>query len=96
MRQLLADGLDLAPGVTFLIGENGSGTSTLVEAVAAAYGLNPEGGSRGAQHRTRASESPLAEALRVVRTPGPPVPSYFLRGRDHARPLHLPGGQPFL
>ncbi len=65
--------------MTFLVGENGSGKSTLVEAVAAAYGLNPEGGSRGARHSTRVSESPLADALRVVRTPGPLVASYFLR-----------------
>ena len=79
MRQLLDDGLDLAPGVTFLVGENGSGKSTLVEAVAAAYGLNPEGGSTGARHRTRTSESPLADVLRLVRSPGPLVASYFLR-----------------
>ena len=79
MRQVLEDGLDLPPGVTFLVGENGSGKSTLVEACAEAYGLNPEGGSRGAQHRTRRSESPLGAALRVVRTPGPLVASYFLR-----------------
>ena len=79
VRHLLADGLDLEPGVTFLVGENGSGKSTLVEAVATAYGLNPEGGSRGAQHRTRPTESPLADALRIVRTPGPLVASYFLR-----------------
>jgi len=65
--------------VTFLVGENGSGKSTLVEAFAEAYGLNPEGGSRGAVHRTRRSESPLGGALRVVRTPGPLVASYFLR-----------------
>ena len=79
MRQVLEDGLDLPAGVTFLVGENGSGKSTLVEACAEAYGLNPEGGSRGAQHRTRRSESPLGAALRVVRTPGPLVASYFLR-----------------
>ena len=79
VRQLLDDGLDLAPGVTFLLGENGSGKSTLVEAVAQAYGLNPEGGSTGAQHRTRVSESPLGDVLRLVRTPGPLVSSYFLR-----------------
>ena len=79
MRQLLDQGLDLRPGVTFLVGENGSGKSTLVEAVAEAYGLNPEGGSRGAQHRTRVSESPLGDVLRVVRSPGPLVASYFLR-----------------
>ena len=79
VRQLLADGLDLPAGVTFLVGENGSGKSTLVEAVAEAYGLNPEGGSKGAQHRTRVSESSLSEVLRVVRSPGPLVASYFLR-----------------
>ena len=65
--------------MTFLVGENGSGKSTLVEACAEAYGLNPEGGSKGAQHRTRPSESPLGAALRVVRSPGPLVASYFLR-----------------
>lgn len=31
--------------VTFFVGENGSGKSTLLEAVAIAYGFNPEGGS---------------------------------------------------
>ena len=77
--QLLDDGLDLAPGVTFLVGENGSGKSTLVEAVATAYGLNAEGGSLGARHSTRASESPLGDVLRIVRSPGPLVASYFLR-----------------
>ena len=79
VRQLLDEGLDVPAGVTFLVGENGSGKSTLVEAVAQAYGLNAEGGSRGAQHRTRDSESPLSEVLRVVRSPGPLVASYFLR-----------------
>ncbi len=79
VAQLLRDGLDLAPGVTFLLGENGSGKSTLVEALAGAYGLNAEGGSRGAQHRTRATESPLAGALRLVRSPGRLASSYFLR-----------------
>src|SRR6478735_7257002 len=32
VAQVLRDGLDLAPGVTFLVGENGSGKSTLAEA----------------------------------------------------------------
>ena len=79
VRQLLDRGLDLAPGVTFLVGENGSGKSTIVEAVAAAYGLNPEGGSRGARHTTRVTESPLGDALQIIRSPGRLVSSYFLR-----------------
>ena len=40
------DRLKLHPKVTFFVGENGSGKSTLVEAIATAWGLNPEGGSR--------------------------------------------------
>ena len=76
---VLEHGLNLPPGVTFLVGENGSGKSTLVEALAGVHGLNAEGGSRGAMHSTRVTESPLAEALQVVRTPGKRVNSYFLR-----------------
>ncbi len=30
--------------VTFFVGENGTGKSTLLEAIAAAWGFNPEGG----------------------------------------------------
>ena len=66
---LLDHGLDLDAGVTFLVGENGSGKSTIVEALAMAYGLNPEGGSRYAMHRTRPTESELADSLRLVRSP---------------------------
>jgi predicted ATPase len=76
---ILDRGLNLPAGVTFLVGENGSGKSTLVEALAVAHGLNPEGGSRGAMHRTRVTESPLGDALRLIRTPGRAANAYFLR-----------------
>jgi predicted ATPase len=79
IRALLDHGLNIPAGVTFLVGENGSGKSTLVEALAGVYGLNVEGGSRNARHRTRATESPLGEALRLVRTPGRRANAYFLR-----------------
>jgi predicted ATPase len=79
VRAVLDHGLNIPAGVTFLVGENGSGKSTLVEALAIAYGLNPEGGSRDAMHRTRQTESPLGTCLRVVRTPGRRVSAYFLR-----------------
>jgi predicted ATPase len=77
--QLLRDGLDLAPGVTLLYGENGSGKSTIVEAVAAAFGLSPEGGTVHTRHETRASESPLASWIRLERSPGAPRWGFFLR-----------------
>ncbi|XVV11849.1 AAA family ATPase [Actinoplanes sp. CA-131856] len=79
VRALLDHGLNIPAGVTFLVGENGSGKSTLIEALAVATGLNPEGGSRSARHSTRATEAPLGAALKVVRTPGKRVNSYFLR-----------------
>ena len=79
VAQLLSDGLDLGPGVTFLVGENGSGKSTIVEAVAGAYGLSPEGGSTQGSHSTRPTESPLADALRLTRGVGSPRWGFFLR-----------------
>jgi predicted ATPase len=79
VRQLLEEGLELPSGVTLLVGENGSGKSTIIEALADAFGLNAEGGSRGAQHATRATESPLGSALQLIRSPGRLVSSYFLR-----------------
>ncbi len=78
VAQLLREGLDLGPA-TILVGENGTGKSTLVEAVAMAYGLNAEGGSTGAQHRTMASESGLHEALTLHRGAGASRWGYFLR-----------------
>ncbi len=79
VAQVLADGLDLPPGVTFLVGENGSGKSTIVEAIASAYGLSPEGGTAFGQHSTRASESPLHRELRLQRGIGAGRWGFFLR-----------------
>ncbi len=70
------------PKVTFLIGENGTGKSTLLEAIAVACGLNPEGGSWNFNFATRASHSPLDECLRLARAPGLPGDSYFLRAES--------------
>ncbi len=79
VAQLLRDGLDLSPGVTFLVGENGSGKSTLVEAIAVAYGLSPEGGSAFGRHSTRETESPLHFAIRLQRGIGSGRWGFFLR-----------------
>ncbi|RZT19608.1 putative ATPase [Kribbella sp. VKM Ac-2569] len=79
VRQLLTDGLDLDPGVTFLVGENGAGKSTLVEAIAIAFGMSPEGGSTGARLTTRESESPLSRDLTLTRGAGSARWGFFLR-----------------
>lgn len=79
VAQIVEKGLELADGVTFLVGENGSGKSTIVEAIAMAYGLNPEGGSSQSRHTTRESESPLSRVLRLERGLGAPRWGFFLR-----------------
>jgi predicted ATPase len=79
VEQLLSEGLTLDRGVTFLIGENGSGKSTIVEAVAMAFGMSPEGGSTQGHHSTRSSESPLSSALRLRRGLGASRWGFFLR-----------------
>jgi predicted ATPase len=68
--------------VTFLVGENGTGKSTLLEALAVGSGLNPEGGSRNFRFATRASHSRLDECLRLARAPAVPGDSYFLRAES--------------
>src|SRR5262249_41283664 len=71
------------PKVTFLIGENGAGKSTILEAIAVACGLNPEGGSRNFRFATRAYHSPLDESLRVSRSAAQPATSYFFRAESY-------------
>lgn len=43
VEQLLCEGLELPPGLAVLVGENGTGKSTVVEMLAEACGLNREG-----------------------------------------------------
>jgi predicted ATPase len=69
--------------VTFLVGENGAGKSTLLEAIAVAWGLNPEGGSRNFNFSTRASHSGLADQLRLSRSLRRVVDSFFLRAESY-------------
>ncbi len=78
VAQIATQGLDLPPGATILMGENGAGKSTVIEVLAAVLGLNPEGGSAGTRHRTRASE-PGHLDLVVERSPGAPRWAYYLR-----------------
>ena len=74
----LKSGLKLAR-ITYLIGENGSGKSTILEAIAVAAGFNAEGGTQNFRFATRSSESPLHSALRLARGAARPRTGFFLR-----------------
>lgn len=76
------DAVDFSTGVTFLVGENGSGKSTFLEAVAVAWGLNPEGGTGGYRFNTFDSHSELHEAVHLVRSYRQPWTSFFLRAES--------------
>ena len=79
VAQVVREGLALSSGVTFLVGENGSGKSTIVEAAASAYGLSPEGGTINGRHSTRPTESRLGDVMRAQRGVGTRRWGFFLR-----------------
>jgi predicted ATPase len=70
------------PDVTFLIGDTGTGKSTLLEAISVALGFNAEGGTRNFNFSTRASHSELHTCLRLVRSFQRPWDGYFLRAES--------------
>ena len=74
--------LHFSKPVTFLVGENGSGKSTLLEAIAIAYGFNPEGGTWNYSFSTYDSHSELHDAIRLMRGPYRPGHGYFLRAES--------------
>lgn len=76
------DRLPLHEAVTFLIGENGMGKSTLLEGIAVAYGFCPEGGGRNFRLETRATHSELYRYLHLVKGPLAPRDGYFLRAES--------------
>ena len=74
--------LELHPGVTFLVGENGTGKSTLVEGIAVAAGFPPEGGSLGFGAHTREEVAALADGLRLDGSYRRPRTGFFLRAES--------------
>jgi predicted ATPase len=79
VAEILRSGLTLPAGLIILVGENGSGKSTVVELLAEAYGLNPQGGSQLARYSSRDSEPGLGARLEVVRGAVKAPWAYFMR-----------------
>lgn len=90
----LDEGLELHPKVTYLIGENGSGKSTVLAAIAMAAGMSQEGGSSNYAFPTEGEEAQayalsrrallqrLAESVRLVRGAHRPRTDFFLRAES--------------
>ena len=73
--------LELTRPVTFFVGENGTGKSTLLEAIAVAYGFNPEGGTKNFNFSTEDSHSELWQSLTLVKR-GYASDGFFLRAES--------------
>lgn len=74
--------LSFTNNVTYFIGENGTGKSTLLEAIAAAYGFNPEGGTLNYRFSTYNDTSELSNAISISKGFKRPVSSFFFRAES--------------
>ncbi len=70
--------------ITFFVGENGTGKSTLLEALAVAFGFNPEGGTLNYRFSTYDDVSELSDAIRLSKGYRRPEAnaSYFFRAES--------------
>ena len=75
-------GLQFHKDVTFIVGENGIGKSTLIEGLAVAMGFNPEGGTVNFNFSTKDSHSDLHNYLTVSRGYKKHRDGFFLRAES--------------
>lgn len=75
-------GLRFHKDVTFLVGENGVGKSTLIEGIAVAMGFNPEGGTVNFNFATNDSHSDLHRYITVSRGYKRHRDGFFLRAES--------------
>jgi predicted ATPase len=80
VRNLTA--IDFHPDVTFIVGENGTGKSTLLEAIAQLLHFNPEGGNKNIRFSTRETHSDLQQYLKIVMGIRKPADGFFLRAES--------------
>lgn len=73
--------LSFSSNITFFVGENGTGKSTLLEAIAVAYGFNAEGGSKNFTFSTNATHSELFEHIEIAKR-GYARDGFFLRAES--------------
>jgi len=74
--------LDLEKPITFFSGENGTGKSTLLEAIAIHWGFNPEGGSVNFEFSTNNTHLDLNNYLTIGKSGKHATDGFFLRAES--------------
>ncbi|MFT5873810.1 MAG: putative ATPase [Clostridium sp.] len=74
--------LEFHPKVTFIVGENGTGKSTILEAVAIACGFNAEGGIRNFNFVTNNTHSELHNYIKLIKGIRTPKDGFFFRAES--------------
>jgi predicted ATPase len=74
--------LKFHPKVTFIVGENGTGKSTILEAIATAYGFNPEGGTKNFNFSSMDTHSNLHDYIKLIKGFSMPKDGFFLRAES--------------
>lgn len=74
--------INLHPKVTFIVGENGTGKSTFLEAISVAYGFNPEGGTKNFNFKSSDTHSELYEYIKLIKGVKAPKDGFFLRAES--------------
>ncbi len=73
--------ITLTSPVTFFVGENGIGKSTIIEAIAVALGLPAEGGTQNFRYKTKNTTSNLSEYITIEEYNKPRM-KFFLRAES--------------
>ncbi len=76
------ESLSFHPDVTFIVGENGTGKSTLLEAIAQLLRYNPEGGNKNFNFSTRDTHSELYRYFQVIKGIKMAQDGFFLRAES--------------
>ncbi|MBQ7912200.1 MAG: AAA family ATPase [Clostridia bacterium] len=75
-------GVTFEKPISFFVGENGIGKSTLIEAIAVNYGFNAEGGSKNYNFSTKQTHSILHKYITLVKSFHFAKDGYFLRAES--------------